>query len=392
VCSRCGSRSGSAVLRPACRGTRSTPSGGNAPGPLARAACSPSLSRGSPVLSHTGWRSGPRNGEKLPVPPPRQGSPDGSRVRWASLNRDQRSTGAWNSRGTRFRRWGHTRGTGVERAPRGVELSWNGHPGAWNSRGTRAHLPWNGLPAAWNSRGTRAEGQDRRVVELPWNCRAWGTLGRGIVVELPGVGRGTRVELAWNSCAGLQNSPTRKAVLLTRSFSGEWCGYGGCIYPLFLCVAPCSRPVTSTLHGPRWRRITRGCRSGRREARKETRPQALPDRHLSAQVALAVLWPWPIGRSWPGRRHITKSGQRPRPPGALAVERLSWPVPLERLSWPVPLGTSRWTSVSPRVPRCCPACCCPRFPVHRRQKRACARTPRPWWSSLTADARDAGSP
>ncbi len=241
------------------------------------------------MLSHTGWRSRPRNGERLPVPPPRQGSPDGSRVRWASLNRDQRSTGAWNARGTRCRRWGHTRGCVVERGPRGVELAWMSSASAVERASRGVELPWNwpawgtlergtAVDGPWNCRGTQADARADPALRrgVAWNWRAWGSLERGTTVELP-----------WKSRSVLQNSPARKAMLLTRSFSGEWCGNEGRIYPLFPCAAPCSHPVTSTPQGHRRRRITRGMpqwsEGGQKAAqsRKEGRARALPDRHHS---------------------------------------------------------------------------------------------------------------
>ncbi len=240
-----------------------------------------------------------------------------------------------------------------------MDVSWNERPEAWNCRGCHPHLPWNGHPRAWNWRGTRAEPQDRRAVELSWNWRpgAWNCRGTGPRGALWGV------ELAWN-CRG---TAVEVALRAAKQPGAERSAPN----PLFL-----------------WRVVWK---RGAHLSPFPVRRAVLPSGHIHAPGP-------PVAPDHEGIPQWSEGGQKGDTPAGAPRSSFqrqlgAGPSPaMERLSWPVPLWTSRWTSVSPRVPRLCPACCCPRFPVHRRQKSACARTPRPWWSSLTTDARDAGSP
>jgi len=217
---------------------------------------------------------------------------------------------------------------------------------AWTGRGTLVELsqtpeadpaPRRGV--AWTGRGTLVE-RAHTGVELAWNCRGTAVEVALRAAKQPGAKSHAPDPLflwrvVWKRGAHLSPFPVRRAVLTSGHIHAP---------------GPPAAPDHEGM--PQW------SEGGQKAAqsRKEGRARALPDRHhsdpLGARPSQAMARrPF---LAWAPAHH--KGRPTPTSPGTLAVERLSWPVPL---------GTSRWTSVSPRVPRRCPACCCPRFPPVR---------------------------
>ena len=202
------------------------------------------------------------------------------------------------------------------------------------------------IGASWNCRGTAVE-RALWSVELPWNCRG---------SRAPYCKTARRRKVRSQPAFSLENSVETRGASIPFSCA-----------PRRAHIRSHPRPRPTGGAGSRGDATVVGGRPENGSIPKGGTCAGAP-RSSSQRPpwALALVWPWPVDRSRPGRRHITKGGQRPRPHGL-------WP-------WNDSPGQCPWGRRARRAyPHAFPGAVqpadAPAFPLCGRQKGVCAHTP-----------------